>query len=262
MKASELKFSDLPKRVVSALIFGLVAIGALKAGGLVCAIFLCLCFFILTWEVFYICSGGKLSLTELPVVIPMFLSTVPILQFYNLYPIFVLFIFSGLSLLHTAGKLIKFCCILYIGIAIIILQSLLLSNMEPTPINHVIFILLIVISSDIGGYIFGRFVGGPKIWAVLSPQKTWAGSIGGIALAIITCCILKPILNYSLIELLIISIVLAIASQLGDLLESAIKRNFNVKDSGFFMPGHGGLFDRLDGLILALPVYMLINSFY
>ncbi len=262
MKANRLQFSDLPKRIVSAVVFCFLAMTALKSGGLICAIFLCGCFFILVLEVFYISSGGKLRLTNLEIVSLILLSLVPILQFYNFHPILFLFVFSGLSILFTSPKFIKLFCILYIGSSIIILQRLLLSNMQPDAINHVIFIILIVVCSDVGGYIFGRSIGGPKVLAVISPSKTWAGSLGGIFLAIISSYILKPMLNYSLHEIIVISTVLAICSQVGDFIESAIKRNFNVKDSGSILPGHGGLFDRLDGLIFVLPVYMLIVTFY
>ena len=143
-----------------------------------------------------------------------------------------------------------------------VLHGLLLSNVKPAPINHVLFVVLLVMVSDVGGYIFGRMIGGPRILVHVSPNKTWAGSFGGLTLAIIASIFYEPWLNYQTNELILISMLLAISAQAGDLLQSAIKRNFSIKDSGFLMPGHGGLFDRLDGLIFAVPIYVLITIIY
>jgi phosphatidate cytidylyltransferase len=115
-----------------------------------------------------------------------------------------------------------------------------------------IFVLLVVWVTDIGGYVAGRGIGGPKLWPRVSPKKTWAGALGGFAgsLAIAACFAVlglgKPL------PLLVLAAILSIASQLGDLFESAVKRHFGVKDSSHIIPGHGGLMDRLDGFVAAI----------
>jgi len=113
-------------------------------------------------------------------------------------------------------------------------------------------ILLVVWVTDIGGYFAGRGIGGPKLWPRVSPKKTWAGAIGGFALSL---AIAAGFARFGLGKagpLLLLGAVLSIASQLGDLFESAVKRRFGVKDSSQIIPGHGGLMDRLDGFVAAV----------
>lgn len=114
------------------------------------------------------------------------------------------------------------------------------------------FVLLIVWVTDIGGYFAGRGIGGPKLWPRVSPKKTWAGAIGGFVASLV---IAAGFVAFSLGKtgpLLLLGAALSIASQLGDLFESAVKRRFGVKDSSHLIPGHGGLMDRLDGFVAAV----------
>ena len=113
-------------------------------------------------------------------------------------------------------------------------------------------ILLIVWVTDIGGYFAGRGVGGPKLWPRVSPNKTWAGAIGGFALSLVVASGFAAFDLGKAGPLLLLGAVLSIASQLGDLFESAVKRRFGVKDSSHIIPGHGGLMDRLDGFVAAV----------
>ena len=113
-------------------------------------------------------------------------------------------------------------------------------------------ILLVVWASDIGGYFAGRGIGGPKLWPRVSPKKTWAGAIGGFALSLVVAGGFAAFGYSQAVPLLLLAAVLSIASQLGDLFESAVKRRFGVKDSSHIIPGHGGLMDRLDGFVAAV----------
>ena len=121
------------------------------------------------------------------------------------------------------------------------------------------FVLLIVWVTDSGGYFAGRSIGGPKLWPRVSPKKTWAGAAGALAAS------LAVAFGFAMFELgrtgplLMLGAALSIVSQLGDLLESAVKRRFGVKDSGHIIPGHGGLMDRLDGFIAAVVVAALFG---
>jgi len=124
-------------------------------------------------------------------------------------------------------------------------------------------ILLVVWASDIGGYFAGRGIGGPKLWPRVSPNKTWAGAIGGFAASLVVAAGFAAAGFGKTGPLLLSSAALSIASQLGDLFESAVKRRFGVKDSGNLIPGHGGLLDRLDGLVAALvlaAIFGLLRS--
>ena len=115
-----------------------------------------------------------------------------------------------------------------------------------------ILILLVVWVTDIGGYFAGRGIGGPKLWPRVSPKKTWAGAIGGFAASLAVAAGFAAIGLGKTGPMLLLGAVLSIASQLGDLFESAVKRRFGVKDSSHIIPGHGGLLDRLDGFVAAI----------
>ncbi|HZE54154.1 MAG TPA: phosphatidate cytidylyltransferase [Bradyrhizobium sp.] len=115
-----------------------------------------------------------------------------------------------------------------------------------------ILILLVVWVTDIGGYFAGRGIGGPKLWPRVSPKKTWAGAIGGFAASLAVVAGFAAIGLGKTGPMLLLGAVLSVASQLGDLFESAVKRRFGVKDSSHIIPGHGGLLDRLDGFVAAI----------
>jgi len=114
------------------------------------------------------------------------------------------------------------------------------------------FVLLVVWVSDIGGYVAGRGIGGPKLWPRVSPKKTWAGAVGGFAGSLVIAAGFAAFGFGKPLPLLVLAAILSVASQLGDLFESAVKRRFGVKDSSHIIPGHGGLMDRLDGYVAAI----------
>jgi phosphatidate cytidylyltransferase len=147
--------------------------------------------------------------------------------------------------------------VLYIGIAGLCLIELRHDN-EAGRAN-VLFLLLVVWASDIGAYVAGRAFGGPLLWPQLSPAKTWSGALGGLltAMAVGSFAALH-LAPGSAGRAAAVAAVLAVATQAGDLLESGIKRHFKVKDTSSLIPGHGGLLDRLDGLLAAAPAAMLL----
>jgi phosphatidate cytidylyltransferase len=119
----------------------------------------------------------------------------------------------------------------------------------------VIFVIVIVIVSDTAGFLAGRLLNGPKLWPRLSPNKTWAGVIGAlVASSIIGALFWFVVPGASAVWLAATSMVLSLAAQAGDLAESAIKRRFGAKDSSSLIPGHGGVMDRVDGLVAAAAV--------
>ena len=128
--------------------------------------------------------------------------------------------------------------------------------------NIFMFVFLICISTDIGGYVFGNFFKGPKLTKI-SPKKTYAGMIGGYLLSIIFAKIYFDYLGYNMeflftTQFVIIVILISSVSQLGDIVISYFKRLSKVKDTGKIIPGHGGLLDRIDGMIFAFPFSYLI----
>jgi len=122
-----------------------------------------------------------------------------------------------------------------------------------------VFVLLVVWVTDIGGYFAGRGIGGPKLWVRVSPKKTWAGAIGGFAGSLAVAAGFAATGAGRLGPLLAVAAVLSVVSQLGDLFESAVKRRFGVKDSSNIIPGHGGLLDRLDGFVAAIVMAAAIG---
>tara|TARA_B100001121_G_C18282951_1_gene431589 strand:- start:55 stop:543 length:489 start_codon:yes stop_codon:yes gene_type:complete len=122
-----------------------------------------------------------------------------------------------------------------------------------------LFITILCVSTDIGGYVFGKIFKGPKI-TKFSPNKTYAGMIGGYLLSIISSIILINFYSSEehIIKWLIFAILISSISQLGDIIISYFKRLSKIKDTGKIIPGHGGLLDRVDGMIFAFPFSYLI----
>jgi phosphatidate cytidylyltransferase len=124
----------------------------------------------------------------------------------------------------------------------------------------VFFLFAVVWATDILGYFVGRLVGGPKLAPRISPKKTWAGAIGGAVGAVVLGVGFISFAGYATLgSPALTALVLSIVSQGGDLLESAVKRRFGVKDASHVIPGHGGLMDRLDGFLAAAGVAALIG---
>jgi len=122
------------------------------------------------------------------------------------------------------------------------------------------FLFAIVWTTDILAYFVGRFVGGPKLWERVSPKKTWSGATGGAAGAIIAALAVAYYAHLANpLAVAVLALILSVASQGGDLFESAFKRRFGVKDAGHVIPGHGGIMDRLDGFLAAAVVAAVIG---
>ena len=131
-------------------------------------------------------------------------------------------------------------------------------------IKIILFIILLgCIFSDIGGYFFGKIFKGQKLTKI-SPNKTISGALGSI----FSCCLVISFLNYYLtgnlnFNLIIIGIIISFFCQLGDIFFSLLKRKSKIKDTGKFLPGHGGILDRLDGILVALPIgFITLILFY
>ena len=127
--------------------------------------------------------------------------------------------------------------------------------------DTVMYILLVIWMTDIGAYTFGRMFGKNKMWPAISPNKTWEGSIGGTLSALVVAAIYLNFFPqaYSMPVMLGLTLIFSIAGQLGDLVESAYKRYYGVKDSGKILPGHGGILDRFDSMLFVLPLLHLFG---
>ena len=122
------------------------------------------------------------------------------------------------------------------------------------------FILLICIFTDVGGYIFGNIIKGKKL-TTISPNKTYAGMFGSFICSLIICTLFIIYFNFS-INFIFFTLLISSVSQAGDLFISYLKRKAYIKDTGNFLPGHGGLLDRFDGIIFAIPLGIKIFIFF
>ena len=149
----------------------------------------------------------------------------------------------------------KICGLLFLSISFYIFYKLSYETQD------IIFVLFICISTDIGGYVFGKLLKGPKLTKI-SPNKTYAGVIGGYVLSLISAFIFSLYSGYwSMLtsQLLIITILVSTVSQIGDIIISFFKRQSKIKNTGKIIPGHGGLLDRIDGMIFAIPTFYFLK---
>lgn len=144
--------------------------------------------------------------------------------------------------------------ILYIGISC--LSLIVLRAVPDEGLGLVLAFFATVWATDICAYLVGRSVGGPKLAPAISPNKTWSGALGGLVCGIVAGIAVARAMNlsYGIDIVVAMAGLISIVSQIGDLIESWWKRYFGVKDSGSIIPGHGGILDRIDGVLLASPI--------
>ncbi|MEO0328810.1 MAG: phosphatidate cytidylyltransferase [Pseudomonadota bacterium] len=151
-----------------------------------------------------------------------------------------------------------------LGFAYSVLPFVAMSEMRGDDYAGLILILIIfacVWGADVLAFFFGKIIGGPKLAPSISPKKTWSGFIGSLIGAVLLASIVEYYAGYKISTIFIACVLyIAFLSQVGDLIESSLKRRFKVKDSGSLIPGHGGVLDRIDGLILsAIGTWLLLT---
>ncbi|MEL3971297.1 phosphatidate cytidylyltransferase [Rossellomorea oryzaecorticis] len=147
--------------------------------------------------------------------------------------------------------------ILYVGIGYYYFMEIRLEE----GVQFVFYALFIIWATDSGAYFIGKAIGKKKLWPHISPNKTVEGFLGGVVCAVIVGVIMTFFsdLEMSIPKLIVVTAILSIFGQMGDLVESALKRHYKVKDSGHLLPGHGGMLDRFDSLLFVLPLlYFLL----
>lgn len=148
--------------------------------------------------------------------------------------------------------------VFYAGIAI--MPPSVLRADQDYGLRATLLLFAVVWTTDICGYFIGRLADGPKLWRVVSPNKTWAGAVGGLVGAMIAGLAVGWFARLPhLVATALLALALSIAAQAGDLVESAFKRRFGVKDVSHLIPGHGGLMDRLDGFLAAALLAAVIG---
>jgi phosphatidate cytidylyltransferase len=136
-------------------------------------------------------------------------------------------------------------------------------SLRDSPLGQgaILWLFGMIWATDSAAYFGGRAIGGPKLWPAISPGKTWSGAIVGTVAGIAAGLVVLRLLGIALHPMhAVLGFVIVVAAQLGDLLESAIKRRFKVKDASQLIPGHGGVMDRCDSLVAASVVALLLGS--
>lgn len=244
------QWDDLLARVASSLAIAAVGIGLMWAGGVW---FLGLCAVVagvMVWELARMLGAGRaampLALVSGAAVLGAGFLPVPVVLPLMLLP--ALLGLPGLGSNRAVWAAFAFA-ILLAAVGLHVLRA-----------EHgfvwVAWLVCIVIASDVFGYFAGRLIGGPKFWPRVSPKKTWAGTVAGwIGAAAVGAAFMR--LTGAGPGIVGISVAVAMAGQLGDIAESALKRKAGIKDSSNLIPGHGGLFDRFDAL-LGASVFLLV----
>jgi phosphatidate cytidylyltransferase len=245
------RWNDLGRRALSAAVLAPLALGCIWYGGPPYILLIAFAAVGLAIEWVWLCGATPSRVPGAAVPAVVLAGLVLALHWFWTGAVLML---AGFAVLWIATRRAQLGAgILYVGLPTMALEWLRLETASGRA--NVLLLVLIVWASDIGAYAVGRLLDGPKLAPRLSPGKTWSGAIGGLIAAIVVGQLAAGLLGGAPIgRTAVLAGLLGIATQAGDLLESGIKRHFGVKDSGRLIPGHGGLLDRLDGLLAAAPV--------
>ncbi len=264
-KTLKKRFSDLGLRLISALFLVPLAALLLYLGGIWFAILIALVFAIIYREFEIMINLGKIDMVGYLLSIILALSAL-LYPFYQLIgtislillAIFICFIASLFLKNNIATLFWRIGGIIYFGTAIIAIMTI--RSDISLGIVAGVFIATSVWMTDTGAFFAGRLFGGAKLSPDISPSKTWSGAIGGLIVGAVSGSLVWIVAVPSIWWVgAIFAALISISGQIGDLLESAVKRRFKIKDSSDLIPGHGGLLDRLDSLTLAVIVILIIS---
>ena len=239
-------------------VFGLFIV----VGGTYFSLFIALLGAIMTWEMATAIFGGDRNLivvfASTGIGAFIFLLGTKV-DFFWISAVWVFFIITLLTI-GGRSKLFGTTVLFLVFNLFIVIPSFLIIWLRGTEeLNTVLWIVLSVVATDIGAYLTGKSIGGKKLAPKISPNKTWSGLLGGAFFSVITGFIFSWVILENQIKLMFMGLLIAIVSQMGDLLESNFKRKYSIKESSNLIPGHGGLMDRLDGHMAAVTFFALIK---
>lgn len=247
------RWGDLRKRVISAIFMLAVGISELWFGGTSFSILVFVLTGVMFWELANMTAPGHRK-TPLAMGALAALCLAGAVVFRDDLASALLLV-PGLALALTPRRDRRIATVY--GIAIMVAGYGLIDLRGPG-VPAILWVISIVITSDVAGYFVGRVVGGPKFWPAISPKKTWSGTVAGWVGAILVSMIFVA-LGYAPVLAVVLAPLVAFAGQLGDIAESWIKRRAGVKDSSNLIPGHGGFLDRFDALIGAVVLIMVLS---
>ncbi len=252
--------SNLGLRIVSSLVLAPMAIGTAYFGGVAFLVFWSAAALVVLWEWdTLVCAHDKYPVVILDVV--ALVGGALLLAFESPGTAATLIVLGMLGVATLASKVRRLWCAAGLGYAAALQLAPVLLRLDAAwGFAAMMFLFVIVWGTDIAGYFAGRAVGGAKLMPRVSPSKTWAGALGGLAVGIIGGVLVAQVAGVTnLAAVAVVAFALSVAAQAGDLLESAVKRQFNTKDASRLLPGHGGLMDRLDGFLVAAIVAVVIG---
>lgn len=263
----------MKQRVITAIIALILFIPIVLVGGIWIDILTCLLATIAIGEIFIMKKQIIVSvdfllawLATLTITLPVsFFKFLP--HFLNRYDIFYILIMLMLVRMVLSKNRVTFddtgvytLAALYIGTGFHYMAAIR-NISDGNGLAVLGYVFVVVWSTDIGAYMIGKKFGKHKLWPVISPNKTWEGSVGAVICAVICASIYSIFVSTgrNIVFMIVVSILLSAVGQMGDLVESAYKRFYGVKDSGKILPGHGGILDRFDSMLFVLPVIAFLG---
>jgi phosphatidate cytidylyltransferase len=248
------KWGDLRTRLLSAIV--MIAVGAAEIwlGGVAFAALVILLTGLMVWELAVMtASARRRTPVTLGVAAGVALTAALLLR----TEVAVLFLMAPVLMLALTPRRDRRLASAY-AVAIMLAGYGLVSLRDGAGTVAILWLVAVVIASDVLGYFAGRMLGGPKFWPAISPKKTWSGTVAGwLGAALVGLAVWA--MGYGGFWLVVLSPVIAFAGQMGDIVESWLKRRSGVKDSSHLIPGHGGVLDRFDALIGAVVAVMLLE---
>jgi phosphatidate cytidylyltransferase len=255
------RFADLGPRMASGLGLAAVSLACVWAGGWLLAVFAAAVLAAMLWEYHRMITGDPRIATPPFLVLALSgAAAVAATALGALAAAFACLLAGALVAALLAGRGFEWLVggALYLGVGLCGLLALRLH--EASGFAIIVWLVMAISASDIGAYFFGRTIGGRKLWPRVSPGKTWAGSLGGLASAAVVGAVLALAWGWPALPAALLGVVVALGAQAGDLLESALKRRAGVKDSSALIPGHGGVLDRLDGVLGGAWLYLVLHA--
>lgn len=249
------RWGDLRTRVLSAIVMLVLGIGGIWLGGVAFGALVVVLSALMIWEL-AVMTAPRAPQTAIGLGIVTAASLAATVTITG--PYHTAFLVIPPLMLALTPRSYRAVALAY-GAAIVLAGYGLISLRNGLGMPAILWLIGVVIVSDVMGYFAGRMLGGPKFWPAISPKKTWSGTVAGwIGAAIVGLGFVWAGAGWGLV---ILSPVISFAGQMGDIAESWIKRHTGVKDSSHLIPGHGGVLDRFDAVIGAVVVVMLLAQF-
>ena len=255
---SAARWDDLVPRFGVATVMAIITVAVMWVGGWAFRLLIALICAVMIWELARMLIG-KGAVARRPAIVLAVLGGTALVVAFLLPPGFAVPLLlapamAAVSILpRNRGVFIPF------GVMILLAGWGLAALRVDFGFEWMAWLAAVVIVTDVFGYFAGRLIGGPKFWPRVSPKKTWAGTVAGwIAAGLVGLAWM--VWQDAGSELIGISVAISMASQMGDIAESAVKRKMGVKDSSSLLPGHGGLFDRFDGMLGAAILLLVVKA--